>query len=62
MKVSEFISYLQLYKNTYGDVMLYSEKDDGRSTWVSPMTLNLKLQRRAKKEAAHHVITVNEGY
>lgn len=62
MKVSEFISYLQLYKNTYGDVTLYSEKDDGRSTWVSPMTLNIKLQRRTKKEEEHHYITVDEGY
>lgn len=41
MRISELIKYLQKYQNDFGDVVLYSQKSDGRSTWNSPIKAKL---------------------
>jgi hypothetical protein len=62
MKVSELIRRLEAYKAIMGDITLYSEKEDGRSTWASPMTLDITCKQLTKKTPKQHYITVNGGY
>jgi hypothetical protein len=62
MKVSELIHRLEAYKAVMGDIILYSEKEDGRTTWSSPITLDIVCKQLTKKQPKQHYITVNGGY
>jgi hypothetical protein len=61
MKVSELMTLLEELKNTKGDVVLYSVKEDGRSTWVSPIQVSIDIQRY-QKQPTKYLISLNAGY
>ena len=56
MRISELIKYLQEQQKRFGDIPLVSEKDDGRSSWVSPTTLQIKYKQNWKtKTYQYHI-------
>lgn len=63
MKISEIITMLEEYKKKHGDVVLHSEKDDGRSSWVSPA--KVLVEERGywpDYKKLMHSIRVDAGY
>lgn len=45
MKVSELIEFLKETKRTYGDVVLFTSHDDGRSTFGLPIKPSVNYRR-----------------
>ena len=64
MRINDLIVALQIYRDKHGDVTLYSAKDDGKSSWNSPVTLDLAHKNKwpDKKQVLHHFISLNSGY
>lgn len=63
MRVSELISKLEKFKKEHGDVLLYAERDDGRSSWVSPANLSIEYKGRYPNfKDKKYVINVASGY
>jgi len=61
MKVSELICLLVELQKNKGDVTLYSEKNDGRSSWVSPIQVSIDL-RRFQKQPTQYLLKIDAGY
>ena len=63
MKISELIKQLEEYQKKNGDVILYSEKDDGRSSWVSLIKPKLEFcATYPDLKVMKHFISVTGGY
>lgn len=63
MLVSELIKLLQEYKQKHGDVQLFSESADGRSSWYGSTRCTIRPQSTNKiKNSYKHVISVDGGY
>ena len=45
MKISALIRRLQEVKNAHGDVILWTECNDGRSTYAMPVSLDIKQRK-----------------
>lgn len=53
MKITDIITELQKAKTKYGDVQLYTENDDGRSTWVSLFQPVVTISKNHNGHAIH---------
>lgn len=63
MRVSELISKLEKFKQEHDDVLLYSEKEDGRSSWISPANLSIEYKGRYPNfKDKKYVIDLASGY
>jgi len=45
VKISEVIKLLQEFQGRFGDIELYKQQDDGRSTWGEKWKPAIKLQK-----------------
>ena len=61
MLINDFIQELIDYRNIHGNVKLYSEKTDGRSTWHSPIVTEIIL-RKDNSHIKRHFIKLDAGY
>ena len=57
MTITALINLLRAYREMHGDVILYSEKDDGRSSWVSKIVTSLRKDKHGR-----HLFSVTAGY
>lgn len=63
MSIDILIKKLIEYRNKHGNVMLYSQKQDGNSSWNSPMQLSIEVKNPwPKLDKPQHFIDVNAGY
>jgi hypothetical protein len=63
MNIDILIKKLIEYRHNHGNVVLYSQKDDGQSSWNSPMTLSIQVQNPwPKLDKPQHFIAVDAGY
>lgn len=63
MRVSELITILEKFKKEHGDVLLYAERDDGHSSWVSPANLSIEYKGRYPNfNDKKYVIDLAAGY
>lgn len=61
MKISEIIIILDRYKKDNGDVIVWFEVDDGRSSWISSFHPQIKYKRYRPGEGHKHIIS-HKGY
>lgn len=60
MKISEFIRWLEKKQKELGDIYLYAEHDDGRSTWGAKVSPSIKhtIIWKGHSQPPHHYITL----
>lgn len=52
MKISEMIKVLQQTQTKQGDIELFSEQNDGYSTWAEPATISIQYREIWHKHPA----------
>lgn len=63
MTIEDLIKKLVAYRVEHGNVVLYSRKSDGSSSWNSPVKPIIKLENPwPKLKEPQHFITIDAGY
>lgn len=62
MTITDLIAQLQVYRDKHGNVTLYSTKSDGRSSWNSPIQVEIIYKSSWPDKTPHHYISLEAGY